>query len=187
MSPIAFRSQEDICQMKDNGGLGIRDLYTINKSLLIQAAWNIVTNKNPFLSSVIKSKYYHNSSFWTVNTNGPRSVFWSSILQVKKELCANATYQLRAGNSSIWSTPWCSIWDSIHDHMHFQRREMTLAFRGKIGIPGRYIKLWLLISPPINKEMEFLQSNHSQTWRTGTERSQATQLQGRPQHLTPPT
>ena len=33
-NPIAFCSWEDICQTKENGGLGIRDLYTVNKSLI---------------------------------------------------------------------------------------------------------------------------------------------------------
>jgi len=74
-SPIAFRFWEDICQTKENGGLGIRDLYTVNKSLLTHATWDIATNKKPFLSSVVKAKYYHNGPFWTANTNGPRSVF----------------------------------------------------------------------------------------------------------------
>lgn len=70
-SPIAFRSWEDICQPKDNGGLGIRDLHIVNKSLLTHAAYNIANNKNPFLSSVMKAKYYHNSSFWTAKATGP--------------------------------------------------------------------------------------------------------------------
>jgi len=119
-SPIAYCSWDDICQSKENGGLGIRDLYTVNKSLLTQAAWNIATNKNHFLSSVIKAKYYHDASFWTAKTNGPQSVFWSSVLQVKKELSANSTYQLHAGNTSIWSAPWCPLWESIHDHIHLR-------------------------------------------------------------------
>jgi len=62
-SPIAYRSWDDICQPKENGGLGIRDLYNVNKSLLTQAAWNIATQKNPMLSTVLKAKYYPNSSF----------------------------------------------------------------------------------------------------------------------------
>ena len=97
--------------------LGIRDLYTVNKSLLTQAAWNIVTNQNPFLTSVLKAKYYHNTSFWTANTTGPGSIFWSSILQVKTDLCDNSVYQLHAGNTSIWSSPWCPLWNDIHDHL----------------------------------------------------------------------
>jgi hypothetical protein len=39
-SPIAFRSGDDICQSKENGGLGIRDLYTVNRSLIIHAAYD---------------------------------------------------------------------------------------------------------------------------------------------------
>jgi hypothetical protein len=79
-SPIAYRSCHDMCQPKENGGLGIRDLYSVNKSLLIQAAWNVATHKNPMLSAVLKAKYYPNSSFWTATCTDIKSIFWSSIL-----------------------------------------------------------------------------------------------------------
>jgi hypothetical protein len=91
-SPIAFRSWDDICQPKENGGLGIRDLSNVNKSLIMHAAWNIATNKNPFLTAILKAKYYHDKSFWTATNDGPKSIFWSSVLQVKKELCSNSIY-----------------------------------------------------------------------------------------------
>jgi len=77
---------------KENGGLGIRDLHTINKSLIIHGAWNIATNKNPFLTVILKAKYFHNSPFWTATADGPRSIFWSSILQVKNNLSSNSIY-----------------------------------------------------------------------------------------------
>ena len=59
-SSIAYRSWQDICQPKDQGGLGIRDLHNINKSLIMQSAWNIANNKNSFLSQILKAKYFHN-------------------------------------------------------------------------------------------------------------------------------
>ena len=89
----------------------------INKSLITKAAWNIATNKNPFLTAILKAKYFSNASFWTANSGGPRSIFWSSILQIRKDLTTNVTYQIHGGNSSIWSSPWCPIWDSIHNHL----------------------------------------------------------------------
>lgn len=104
-SPIAYRSWDDICQSKENGGLGISDLETVNKSLLIHAAYNIANNKNSFLTSVLKAKYYPNSSFWIANNSGTRSIFWFSVMKVKEELHKNAVLQLHAGNSSIWSSP----------------------------------------------------------------------------------
>jgi hypothetical protein len=136
-SPVAFRSWEDICQSKDNGGLGIRDLHTVNKSLIIRNAYDIATNKNPLLTAVLKSKYFHTSSFWTANRYGPKSIFWSSILQVKKDLIDNATYQLHAGNASIWSTPWCPVWDTIHDHLLLPVTTMPLpAIASHLWVPN---------------------------------------------------
>jgi hypothetical protein len=116
-NPIAFRSWDDICKPPDQGGLGIRDMEIINKSLIIQSAWNIANNKNPLLSATLKAKYFSYHSFWTAPSSGFRSVFWSSILQIKKHLHDNATMQLHFGNSSIWSSPWVKNWDSIHDHL----------------------------------------------------------------------
>ena len=116
-SPIAFRSWEDICKSKEQGGLGIRDMELVNKSLIIHSAWNVATNKNPFLTAILKAKYYPNHSFWTAPTNGTWSVYWSSVMQVKDQQAANSKYQLHAGNSSIWSSPWSPVWDQIHDHL----------------------------------------------------------------------
>ena len=116
-NPIHFRSWEDICQSRHNGGLGIRDLHLVNKSLIMHTACTLATNKNPFLQQIIKAKYYPNSSLWNATNNVPRSAFWSSILQVKQELSKSVQLQLHQGNSSIWSAPWCDIWKSIHDHL----------------------------------------------------------------------
>jgi hypothetical protein len=49
--PFHFRSWKDICRPKKEGGLGIRDLLTVNRSLILHAAWNVATGKNPFLCS----------------------------------------------------------------------------------------------------------------------------------------
>ena len=116
-NPIHFRSWEDICQSRHNGGLSIRDLHLVNKSLIMHTTYTLATNKNPFLQQIIKSKYYPNSSFWNATNNVPRSAFWYSILQVKQDLSESVQLQLHQGNSSIWSTPWCDIWKSIHDHL----------------------------------------------------------------------
>ena len=79
-----FRSWEDICQSKDNGGLGIRDLLAVNLSLILHAAWNIATDKDPFLTAILKSKYYPNTSFWLSSNSNTKSIFWGSILQMKQ-------------------------------------------------------------------------------------------------------
>jgi hypothetical protein len=134
-NPLAFRSWDDISKPKAQGGLGIIDMELINKSLLIHTAWNIVTDKNPFLSNILKAKYYPNSSFWTSPTSGPKSVFWSSVLQVKHHLSENSILQIHAGNSSIWSSPWMTFWSTIHDHILLPVTNTPL--------PAKISDLWL--------------------------------------------
>jgi len=51
-----FRSWIDICRPKKEGGLDIRDLLTVNRSLIVHAAWNIATGKNPFFKDILKAK-----------------------------------------------------------------------------------------------------------------------------------
>jgi len=114
---FSFRSWKDICRPKAEGGLGIRDLQIVNRSLIVHAAWNIATGKNPYLTSILKSKYFANTSFWLASSTPIKSAFWSSILQVKKILVDNCIIQIHKGDSSIWSTPWCPIWNQIHDHI----------------------------------------------------------------------
>jgi hypothetical protein len=60
---IPFRSWDDICQPKDNEGLAIKGIHTINKSFIINAAGRIPTQKNEYLSVVLKSKHYLDKSF----------------------------------------------------------------------------------------------------------------------------
>jgi hypothetical protein len=107
----------------------------INKSLLINTAWNVITDKNSFLSNILKAKYYPNSSFWTATSAGPRSVFWSPVLQIKPLLEENSIIQIHAGNSSIWSTPWMPSWSTIHDDILFPITNSPL--------PAKIPDLWL--------------------------------------------
>jgi len=100
-SPFHFCSWEDICQNKEKGGLGIRDLSTVNhkkrdlstvnRSLILHAAWNIATKKNPFVTAILKSKYYPNTSFWLSSNSNTKSIFWGSILQMKQILTNQCT------------------------------------------------------------------------------------------------
>jgi hypothetical protein len=75
---------------KKQGGLGVRDMEMINKSLIIHATWKVANNNNPFLSAILKAKYHPNDSFWKAPNTGSRSIFWSSIMQVKDLLDNNS-------------------------------------------------------------------------------------------------
>jgi hypothetical protein len=70
-----YKSWQDICQAKQNGGLAISDLQVVNKSLILNTAWRIATDKDEYLTTILKSKYYPDKSFWTADKNKPKSIF----------------------------------------------------------------------------------------------------------------
>ncbi|WVZ58870.1 hypothetical protein U9M48_009094 [Paspalum notatum var. saurae] len=94
---ICFRAWEDICQPKHLGGLGIKNITTVNRSLVTHSAWMVAAQKDPFLSKVLKSKYHPHTSFWNAPLTGSRSVFWSSVQAVKHYIQDNSFYQIHEG------------------------------------------------------------------------------------------
>lgn len=111
----------EICKSKKEGGLGIRNLEAMNKAILLNVAWRIVTSQDSITSRILKSKYSPFTSFWKAPTNTPKSAFWTSILKVREPLTNAVTIQISKGNSSIWSSPWCPFWSNIHDHLNIQQ------------------------------------------------------------------
>lgn len=136
-SSFHFRSWKDIYRAKKEGGLGVRDLVTVNRSLILHTAWNVATDKNAFLTTILKAKYFPNTSFWSACNNSTKSTFWSSIMQVKDILVNSCIIQIQKENSSIWSTPWCTIWKEIHNHLNLPVTVQNLPQKiSDLWIPG---------------------------------------------------
>lgn len=87
--PLYLTAWAEIYKSKKEAGLGIETLEGVNKALLVNAAWRIVTTPDSNTSRILQSKYYPYSSFWKATTNTPKSAFWTSILKVRETL-ANA-------------------------------------------------------------------------------------------------
>ena len=88
-------------QIKKEGGSGIRNIEAINKALILNAVWKIVTLPDSSTTKILKAKYFHNTSFWKANPRLPKSAFWASILKVKDQLEDATTYQFSKGKTCI--------------------------------------------------------------------------------------
>lgn len=118
--PLYLKAWAEICKSKKEGGLGIRNLEAINKAILVNYAWKIVTTNHSITARILKYKYFSYTSFWKVPTNILKSAFWSSILKVREPLINAVTLQISKGNTCIWSSPWCPFWNNIHDSLFIQ-------------------------------------------------------------------
>jgi hypothetical protein len=107
---LCLRAWKDICTPKNKGGLGIRNLQAMNQGLILMAAWRIAQEPNEFLHTILKSKYFPDSSIWRPKPNVPRSAFWASIMKILPILKTHCSYQITQGHISIWNSPWCQNW-----------------------------------------------------------------------------
>lgn len=74
-----------------------------NMSLILNAAWRLVSKLDEQVSQILRGKYFPNTSFWRASKNSPKSVFWSSILNLRKTLKDSVSWQLADGSVSVWS------------------------------------------------------------------------------------
>jgi hypothetical protein len=139
--PIYFKAWAEICKSKKEGGLGVRNLEAINKALILNTAWKIVTLPDSYTSKILMAKYFHNTSFWKANPKVPKSAFWTSILKVKNQLADSVNCQFFRGNTSIWSAPWCPFWKEIHNQLNIQDKNFVYpATVSDLCIPNT--KVW---------------------------------------------
>nr|XP_020200447.1 uncharacterized protein LOC109786279 [Aegilops tauschii subsp. strangulata] len=96
---LCLRAWKDICNSKQEGGLGVRNLQAINEGLILAAAWCLAKAPFSHLHLVLKSKYFSDASVWTASSTTPKSAFWSSILKMMPKLKAHSFYQLTQGYS----------------------------------------------------------------------------------------
>lgn len=141
-------------------------------------AGSIASNQDPHLSRILKSKYFHNTSFWNAPKHPPRSLFWASIHKVIHHLQDNCFYELSQSNAVIWNNPWFPLWKEVHSLLQEDAPHQNLPnFISDLWIPGS--KTWdttkinLLFGPQATAQIQQIQiSNHNRSdilcWKPST-------------------
>lgn len=104
---LAWVSWSKMCQPKNKGGLGFRDLRTFNLALLAKQCWRLLTHLGSILGKFFKAKYYPNSDFLEATLGARPSATWRSILKAKPFLEAGIRTRIGNGYSTaIWDSAW---------------------------------------------------------------------------------
>ncbi|KAL9687784.1 hypothetical protein QQ045_032191 [Rhodiola kirilowii] len=68
-----------LCQPKEFGGLGFRDLNLLNQAFLAKQGWRIFSQPNLLLSKVMQARYFHNTDIFSASLGHRPSQCWRSI------------------------------------------------------------------------------------------------------------
>lgn len=79
-SGIKWLSWGRMCECKEGGGLGFKNLKDFNILMLAKQGWRFINNSNPLVTSLMKAKYFPGSDFLNAKMGDNPSYIWRSIL-----------------------------------------------------------------------------------------------------------
>ncbi|KAA3475598.1 reverse transcriptase [Gossypium australe] len=96
-----------LCELKENGGLGFRNMCQFNTALLSKQGWRLIVYPNSLLARVLKAKYFPNSDFLNASLGNLPSLTWRSIWATKGLLMSGMGWRVGRGTEiSVWEDHW---------------------------------------------------------------------------------
>lgn len=100
-------SWELLCETEEAGGLEFKKLRTFNISMLAKQAWRLVNNANPFVTSIMRARYFPKLNFLDAKSGANPSYAWRSILAAQGAVRNGCRRRIEDRKSTrIWKVPW---------------------------------------------------------------------------------
>ena len=104
---LAWVSWERMCQPKENGGMGFRDLESFNKALLTKQGWRLQSSNQSLFARVFKAKYFPECEFTEASLGNHPSFAWRSIMSAQAVVQKGKRWRVGNGrNIQIWTDDW---------------------------------------------------------------------------------
>jgi hypothetical protein len=80
---LAGWKSKNMCQAKQEEGLGIRNMHSMNKAYVMKLGWGIIHDNNNLWADVLRSKYVKTQDrIPQVQAKGKDSPLWKTICKV---------------------------------------------------------------------------------------------------------
>ncbi|KAL0288866.1 UNVERIFIED_CONTAM: hypothetical protein Sangu_2639000 [Sesamum angustifolium] len=98
---------ETVCKPIEEGGLGIKDILALNRSLMSKHLWAVIKqDRNSIWVDWIIQVRLRDCSIWTVKEN-KGAWGWRKMLTLRHSLISHINYRVGSGDSlSLWHDPW---------------------------------------------------------------------------------
>ncbi|CAN1830601.1 LINE-1 retrotransposable element ORF2 protein [Linum perenne] len=104
---IHWSHVDTLCTPKGEGGLGFRDFADFNIALIAKQAWRLMTTPDSTWAQLLKSRYFHKSSFLEAKKGARPSWIWASLCDSREILKLGTIRVIGNGSTtSITEDPW---------------------------------------------------------------------------------
>ncbi|KAL9665495.1 hypothetical protein QQ045_020915 [Rhodiola kirilowii] len=75
-----------LCDSKEDGGLGFRNLTIFNEALLAKQVWRLLVCQDNLTTKLLKAKYFRESNIFDIQLGARPSFAWRSIWNVSRKI-----------------------------------------------------------------------------------------------------
>ncbi|GJR54006.1 hypothetical protein Tco_1404527 [Tanacetum coccineum] len=134
---------KNICKLKTNGGLGLKDLEVWNKCMIIKHLWNIIVDKNTLCVKWVNIVKLKGRSIWAIKEDINDSWGWKNILRLRDEVRQFIVMKdIMEDNICQWLGEWIAKYLVLNLHQIIQidqRKDDSTVWRSKNGNERNYV------------------------------------------------
>ena len=90
---------ESLCQGKDFGGLGFKEIKKFNEALLAKQVWRMLKNPESLCHRVFKARFFPNCSILEAPNSTSGSYAWKSILSARNVVRKGVVWRIGDGRT----------------------------------------------------------------------------------------
>lgn len=104
---LAYVAWDRITEPLEEGGLGLRDLTTMNEALLMKFLWRLAAGSEALWVKLVKAKYMPRSDLWHSKRDYRCTQFWRNLMSLRDSLKPWVLWKLGNGElCSAYAQPW---------------------------------------------------------------------------------
>lgn len=112
-------SWEKVCKPKEAGGLGFRNMKTLNQAYILKLAWQLINERDKLWVQIMRAKYQCGSLHLPkVSMKSNSSRLWNAISKNWKPIEDNIQWSVRSGqDTKFWLDRWLPDCHSLSHYM----------------------------------------------------------------------